>query len=675
MAYRTLKLPKDKKALARLIDQHADREEIRTSYRRTMWLLAYYYLQGARRFDVFDPEFGKLSPNFLDENGNLEYQSQELISAIDKVSSKLSELDVSPRVQQRGATLSGIRERSVAQILLDSTMSANQLEDVKSKFCYIFTALGSCGISGHITDHPSIGLTNDLEVIHPRELFPFPSVGEDYSKASGLVRQRIVPLSVLEEKYGSRIKKNLKHMEYWEDDIGTDWSNPAENDIISNTGSDMNIIEGTDSARTVSGSVHTLIRVREVWIDGPAGTVDRYVVTSGDYVIQDEDYSEIEVYCPIGFARFMENGTFHGMGMFDLLFGLSREMEKLLKNLFNNVRDMDRYGVLVMPQGQFNERSLLRDIGDGLKVLPFEPDPVSENFKPFPITPVTMGDQPGKTAAFAKQMLDTLNPIRDLISQKGRVDSASGLNYLDEKINEAISTPTRGLERAFSNCYRASLSSIIKNLIEVPRAIRIEKLSLDLAGVVLNPENNTISFEQSNPLPTLQDLSFTIAQREPKSAAAIKSEGLQMLKAGVMDLQAFKIFLIQQGIKVAAYLDEERNAYEAVIRNCLVLFGNGASPGQIVVTPYMATPKLQLRVLSGFMASPKMALAAPQVQNAFKRYREFLLDSLGMVLPEAVPSPDDVAALQAPQMENMNVGANPIPGSPSGAFPFPGRTG
>lgn len=91
----TIKLPKDPTALANIIDQHADREEQNLNYRRTMWLLAYHYLQGARRFDVFDPTLGRLSPHFLDEDGRLEFQSQELIAAIDKVSSTIASLDLS----------------------------------------------------------------------------------------------------------------------------------------------------------------------------------------------------------------------------------------------------------------------------------------------------------------------------------------------------------------------------------------------------------------------------------------------------------------------------------------------------------------------------------------------------------------------------------------------------
>ena len=105
---------------------------------------------------------------------------------------------------------------------------------------------------------------------------------------------------------------------------------------------------------------YSLVRIRELWLTGHRNTVTRYVVTSGDYVIVDEDYADVEVYCPIGIARFIETGSFYGAGLFDLLFSISREMEKLLKSLFNNIRDMDQYGILVLPQGQFNERAALQ---------------------------------------------------------------------------------------------------------------------------------------------------------------------------------------------------------------------------------------------------------------------------------------------------------------------------
>ena len=179
MALDTIRLPKNKTDLARIIDEHADREESRLAYRKIMWLLAWHYLCGARRFDVFDPGTGALSPHYLDEEGNMEFQSQEMLSAIDRVSGRLASLDMRPKVVRKGISLNSIRERALGQILMDHVVSNDQLDKVKTQFSHIFTSLGSCGIAGHMTKGRTVGLTADLEVIHPRELFPFPSLGAD----------------------------------------------------------------------------------------------------------------------------------------------------------------------------------------------------------------------------------------------------------------------------------------------------------------------------------------------------------------------------------------------------------------------------------------------------------------------------------------------------------------
>ncbi len=641
----TIKLPKNKAALARVIDQHAEREESRLQYRRTTWLLSWYYLNGARRFDVFDPEMGTIRPHYLDEDGQMEFQSQELMSAIDKVSARLSSMDITPLVRREGTSLQGMRERSVAQILLDSVVSKDHVDSIATQFAHVFTSLGSCGIAGHIKDDPSVGLVSDLEIIHPRELFPFPSLGTDYTKTQGLMRQRSVPLSYLKETFGKKVSANLDKMEYWEQQIGEGLRTEA--DLEFGGGhveyKDDSSLPGSGSEDKVPESMG-VAKIREVWLYGAGEMVSRYVVTSGDYVLLDESYEGLEVYCPIGFARFMENGTFHGAGLFDLLFSISREMERLLKSLFNNIRDIDRYGVLVLPQGQFNERALLRDVGKGLRVLPYDPDPISEGFRPFSIQPHNTGDIPGKVASLAKQLMDGINPVRDLIEEKGRIDSASGLNFLDEEINKSMTTPTRGMERAFSQCYRASLSAISRSVSVQPREIPVANLTLNLAGAIINPETGTVSFE-SNPVPSLQNLRLGIKEINPKSTSARKAEAVELLQMGLSDPASFKLYALREGIDYALWMEEEKAAYESVVRNCLILYGNGETPGEIVLTPHTAMPEFQLRVLTSFLASPSMLLSTPEVQDEFMKYRQFLFDAMGLTLPEAVPNPDDMAIL------------------------------
>lgn len=648
MALDTIKLPKNKADLARVIDEHADREESRNSYRRTMWLLAWHYLGGARRFDVFDPSSGALSPHYLDEDGNMEFQSQEMLSAIDRVSGRLASLDLRPKVMRKGISLNSIKERALSQILMDHVVSNDQLDKVKTQFAHIFTALGSCGIAGHLSTTPTVGLTADLEVIHPRELFPFPSVGADYTKIRGLMRQRTVPLEFLEEMFGKKLKGSLKKMEWWEQNVGEVEEN-QESSIAEAAGKDMKYwTDKSSSGVSPHNGKSSLVKIRELWTFGVGDTVARYVVSSGQHILHDEEFPDQEVYCPIGFARFMENGTFYGAGLFDLLFSLSREMERLLKSLFNNVRDTDRYGVLVMPQGQFNDRAMLRDVGSGLRVLPFEPDPVVETFRPFNITPHNSGDIPGKTAAFAKDLLDKMNPVQDLIREKGRVDSAVGLSFLDEQINKAMTNPSRGIEQAFGTCYRSILASSVRVLMDNSVEIPVSDLNLEMAGAIIDVEKSVLRFQGTNPLPSLKNISISIKETSPRSMVARKTEALEMLNAGISDPDTFKLLVLKEGLDFAVWLDEEKSAYDMIVRNCLVLYGDGQDPGQIILTPHTARPEFQLRVLVAFMSGPIMSVASTEVQNEFIKLKQFMVESTGVMMPEGVPSPMEAAMMQQP---------------------------
>jgi hypothetical protein len=670
MATDPIKLTKDPLSLARLIDQHVDREMYRLSYRRATWLVALYYMMGARQFDVFDPTSGTVRYSYLDENDKMEFQSSELLSAVDKISGRMSSLDYRPLVQRVGSSLSSIRQRSIAQIMLDQVVSDHQLQRVVPQFNHIFALLGSCGITGHMVNHPTIGMTADLEVVHPLELFPFPTLAQDYTKQRGLLRQRMVSMDYLKDIFGPKVSRNKDRMEYYTIKPGDTYERHNPNTYAMGMagsgemlGTNMTYSDSKLHGEANATDNQDVVRVRELWLKGPRDTVSRYVVTSGEYVIHDEDLEGREVYCPIGFARFMENGSFHGAGVFDLLFPLCREAEKLQKQLFKNIHDIDRYGVLVLPHGSFNANTMLRDVGQGLRVFPWEPDPISEGFKPFNITPFNSGDVPGKVSAFAVQQIDRLNPIRDLIAEKGRVDSATGLQFLDEQVNRAMNTPTAGVQMAWGDCYRSVLAGTVREVVFSPKTFTVDQLTLDLAGVVVDPETMAVSFEQ-NPLPSLAQLSFKIKDINPRSKVARKQEALQLQQQFQIDPDTFMLFALKEGLDFAMWTDEHQSAYESVVRNCLFLYGDGKEPGQVVLTPQTTKPEMQIRVLNSFMASPTMAVAGPEVQNAFIEYHKTLMSFMGLVLPNALPNPDDVAMLgkldqQMAQMQGASQGSGP----------------
>ena len=120
---------------------------------------------------------------------------------------------------------------------------------------------------------------------------------------------------------------------------------------------------------------------------------------------------------------------------------------------------------------------------------------------------------------------------------------------------------------------------------------------------------------------------------------------VQMLQAGLMDADGLKLFALKEGLDFAMWMDENQSAYELVVQNILTLYGDGNSPGQVIITPHTSSPEFQIRVLSAFMSSPQMAKADPIVIDEFKKYRESMIQFMGRSLPNTVPNPDILAAM------------------------------
>jgi hypothetical protein len=188
----------------------------------------------------------------------------------------------------------------------------------------------------------------------------------------------------------------------------------------------------------------------------------------------------------------------------------------------------------------------------------------------------------------------------------------------------------------------------------------VSNLTLDLAGAVIDLENGSVSFDK-NPIPHVGHLTFGVRQVNPRSEVARKEEAIALLRAGLMDPDAFKLFTLKEGLDFAMWIEEERSAYEMGVQNILVLYGNGQDPGQVVLTPHTARPDIQMRLLSSFMSSPVMAVASPEVQNAFADYKQSMLQFMGATLPPQVPSPEMAAMAMGPQNAPPGMG---MPGMP-----------
>lgn len=665
-----IRLPKDDVECARMLRRHADRMYDYLSFRRTQWLLAWYYLNGFRRFDVFNPETGLIVPHFLDEEGRMEFQSQELLYAINQVSGRIQSMDLNPAVSTPTTSLQGLRDRALTQIALDGTMGHTAHARAKEEFAWMFACLGFAGICGHVTDHPTIGISNDIEVIHPKELLPFPAQGENHTKVGGLMRERYLPLADVEDLFGKKLGKAMDRdqVEYFEVDPGAAW---AEGEALSTMGgagapTKTTVVGGSMARRgPIKDSTILVVKMREVWTKTPQDTVGEYVAASGEKTLQREDLGAYEVYCPIGWARFFNNGTFHGAGMFDILFSQHRQLELLQKNLYNNIRDADRYGVLVLPQGTIDQDNFLRDVGHGLKVAFWEPDPISEGQSPTFVKPFDTGDLPGKVAQFAREGLQLINPLKDLIEEKGRVESGPGLQILQEQITRALTSPTSGVQKAWGEMYRSVAQKVSTELVKSPKALPVGALTLDLAGAVIDQKTGFVSFE-NNPIPSIRWLKFGVKDLSPKSELARKQEAMELFAQGLdPDPMNFKMQAIEDGLDYPIWMRREKGAYETAMKLILGLYGDGDTPGRVKWAPEFVDPDITLRLLEAFIKGPAMAVASKEVRLLMGKLRTLLMGSLGFVLPNAIPNPEDLAAVGLPPEMGDPLSQPPPAGMPA----------
>ena len=656
-------LPKDDADVALIMRAHGDREEFRMAARRIRWAMASLYLSGERRFELRTPWGSFLRMEEMEQEQNtVPMHVSHLVAEHNKILGNLNGLDLRPLVQRDDTTLAAIRDRATTQVILDAVLSGQHVDAVKRSFLHYFTLFGSAGLHAQIGDFPHVGLTGELEAVHPREIYPFPAVGGDIAKARGIMRDRWVPWYALKDTFG------LKSIPDRGQELEMVRRQPGEGDYMdwsifnTGTGAGANGSWQPVEARTnrmwgkkdSERHEELWVRIRELWLYGPRGTVSEYIAASGQKLLFRESYEQTQAYCPLAFERFYESGDFHGAGVFDLVFSMVREFEKLIRDLVANQREIDQYSTMILPAGSMDEKKFFSHNRQALRVLSIDPEPKgvygtqAQVVRPTIVTPPNSGDMPGRTASFLLNVIRDLSPIRDIIADKGRVDSFAGLQFLQDEAQRPVANPISSLVKVFGESYRYMASQAFSTLMDSPRPIPVGRLSIDLVGAVINPEDSTLSFSGGvNKPPDIGRLRFGVRQTNLKMIAARKSEAVQMLQLNIKDKTDFMIHAVQEGLDYAAFMDSERAAYDSIVSQIITLYNDGESPGEVMVAQYLEQPDLQLRVLNAFMQSPKMRVASPDVIEAFANYRETLVNYSGKVLPTAIPDPYTMVAQQA----------------------------
>lgn len=667
------KLPKDKKQLADIINSHVQRQKQEYAPSYALWQVYIRYLNHVRLFERLDFETGKVTWAFQDESNKLQYRHTKLLSVVELFRGILMDLDWSPYVKRDSLSLQSVRERAAAQAILDTVVQPHLLKEALNNALYNMLVYGATGIYGGISEHETLGLSADIMAIHPCELFTFPCVGFDLAKQRGIVWERCLPMQVLKDRFGpQKIAANKDKLS---------WRKVQYGEQLEASASDWAMHGNAGSGTSSSGEEQEIVDVREVWLDGPHGTCSRYIVQSGDCILEDRDLSDKEYFCPVSWARFGENGSPHGFGLCHLLFGPNREAELSLAQLYENMRKSDRWPVLMLPHGTFDEKVDFRDTGFGMRVGHYSPNPFGASGGAVVVQPANSGTLPGKIAEIALGTMNDIVPISAVLfgDAPGRTDSTSALMFLEQKAFTPFKGCFQALKGALGGVYRSLLAQANMSILDGGKPLPISNLDTSLAGLVLADGATATFGPAQNPLPKPGLLEFSIKDESPRSALSQKMECLDLVERQVQTPQQALMFLFEQGLEPAVYAPTMREGLRKIKRDIVILFGDGVTPGQITRTPYSDAAPIALMELDGFMASPEFSMASSTVQNAFANLKMYLMEQVAPSMPDSVPAPEQIAAememamIQQQMEQELMGGGGEMPensqGAPTGGPP------
>lgn len=637
-----IELPKDHDVLGRIIHTHVETIRPYQQVWRASLMLATWYNMGYRRFKWSAGNEVRVIEEYLDEDSEYPYQDNRLLYDQQALVALLGQMDVKPFVRGRGTNLDMLRQRASAQVILDAVIRQQDLDEIERQVNWLLVSAGMVGLHTEIDQLPESGLYARTEVVNPVELLPFPSTGADITGTRGIIRRRYVPIQWLRERIQNpkKLKDAIKsgranvRIQFHGEQI------PSPNDMVE----DFTLDGTAGSVLDSKGLMNlTLVDVCELYLLGPAGTVTRYVVTSGDQVLTDVSMDK-EVYCPLQVARMHENGTFWGLGHFQMAFSAHRKAERMRARLFKNVEQLDKYGLLLVPTGTISDTAFQNVNQDNIRLLKWSPDPTTPTVpNPVQISPFNSGTLPLQVSEFANQLAREVTPIPKLEEEFPRMDSPSAFRFLDEKGRRNLTNVTNSKTRMYGQLYRAACQLASEAIVVTDAALPVGNLTLDLVGVKIDAKRDVVSFGQAqeNLLPRVGLLDFTIRHSQPINKNLMVQEAMQALQIH-QDMTRFYIHLCENDLPFPAFFGEEKAAYDKVVRTIITLVGNGSEVGTVFDQQAALLPELQVRVLTGFMVGPVFQMLDVQIQESLIQYKNRLMETLGRQLPPQLPTPEEL---------------------------------
>lgn len=645
-------LPKKADELVEALDVAERAAWGRRNYFYLLCQIAFYYVQGLRRFKVSSYEDAKIMVGYESDLGEMRFRNEDLRNKYRTEVGRYLRMNIDPAVEKVSWGIDALRNASIGKVTLDHELRFVDKNQLKSRLIQMFLLYGTVGVQ-HYRSKAGNGETHEsIEVVPPWELLPLPAHPTSPEERCGLMRAREVPKEWLETKASLSSTGLIKlprgtagrtKMQAREVTAGTTPRN-EDGDSVMDGGAFRDW--ATRNSNTSEGrGTKIYLPLRETWLQGPDNTCARYVIKVGDVILEDYDFFEegVVVPMPIEVARHTPDCGFYSPGFVMGLMAMNHQIEGAVATLFKNVQDLDTYGMLFWPQslGVGKKEFAKRDGRPG--IVTYDPDlTAGPEMKPFVVPPYNSGDSPGKLVALGNQMQDKNANQGPQFSggAPGRVDSAAGLGFLFEVQNIGLAAASHELANAISQVYKSILHNA-KHRFSSKEALALTYIDDNVAGIVLDAEGKMSLAD--NPIPDFWEVKLDIQDRMPKSKEQQKQELVGMLQMGVITPPEFRIENQRLDLGFQTGNRGEWEQYRKAVFNNILMFGDGKTSGGSVYSLVHDNPEIHLKALVDFTSRLEFALASKEVREVFDKHKQMIQEQLAG-FPSGMPTPDMMAA-------------------------------
>lgn len=655
-------LPKGKENQIAVLSHLRDAADLAANPYKVRWMVNHYWMNGCRDI-TGNFETGEVTATFRnprDEDGRLRLLFEDLVVKLQAEVGRLTRMDIRPTCKRKQYGLDGVRQAATGRVTLDYLTGTTNWDVLKESVCYQAAMFGTCGVGAWIQAKQAVGVGEEisgaakeskiaLEIIPPWELYPIPHNPTVREEVQGILRKRWVPAEWAKSRTGlswtsDTSKLNIQKAPYG---VRPGLASPLGIDTIS---PEVSLMSQSYRAKVGTRADTEYVQMEEYFFMHDAqDRLARWMVKIGDHLALDQEYPDGSVYMPIGICRYHPIGGFYGRSFIEILIPLNRETEEMIQSLAQNVKDLDLFGTLLIPQTWGVSREELLERRKNRRVAFYEPDISAPEFDLKQVQPVNLNDFSGKVLAMTNQLVDRLTNQSDLLRGEapGRVDSASGLSFLHSMSAVPLGVPANGIALGFEQVFRAILAAA-PELLADRRTLPLSGFDDNLVGLQIDPETGAARIDPAY-LPAPSEVELGIRDKLPTPEEVQIRKLQEALQMQLITPTEFRFTVWRENLDYPVANWAEQESYRKAVLQCLFLFNDGVEPRPQITSAEGDNPDVHLMVIQMFMSKAEFQFASREVRLAFEELKGLYLKMIGRRYPEQLPRPEELAAAMAAQ--------------------------